>query len=169
MLHKCDGRLTPRSSLLLGMVVASVAFLVVLPMERVAAATGGDCDLVVSPSLVEVGQSFWVSGNFDDAEIHQVVGMNVALPEDSQAVAFAAPDKGSFRFRFSAERSEVGFLTIWAIVVGTECSDSAVVQIVRDLPDTAMRQAPLALVQSIGIMLIVLALILSWRGRRGRT
>jgi hypothetical protein len=162
-----ESRLTPSGSLLLAMIAASIALSAVVPTGRTEAASGGDCDLVVSPSVVEVGQDFWVSGTFNNAEIHQVRGINVAPPEDSQPVAFAAPDEASFRFRFSAELSEVGDWTIWAIVVDTECSDSALVKIVRDLPDTAIRQPANGLVQAIGSILIVLALVLLWDRRRG--
>jgi hypothetical protein len=161
-----DGRLMPRPWLLVAMAAASVALCGFLLIERVRAASGDACDLVVSPSVVEVGQSFWVSGNFNNAAIYQVRGENVAPTEDSQAVAFAAPNKASFRFRFEAERGEVGVWTIWAIAVDTECSDSAVVKIVRDLPDTATRPAANAPVPA-GLILIALALVLLWDRRRG--
>ena len=58
-------------SLLLAMAAASLLLYGVVLVDRTRAATGGDCDLDVSPSAVEVGQNFWVSGNFGNAVIHQ--------------------------------------------------------------------------------------------------
>ena len=145
----------------LGLAVAAAGLLLygVVLVDRARAASGGDCDLGVSPSVVEVGQSFWVSGNFNNALIHQVRGNDVALPEGSQAVAAAAPEQASFRFRFEAEPSEVGFWTIWAVSIDTDCSDSAVVEVVRELPDTATPLAFNPIVQTIGLLLIASALI----------
>ena len=141
------------------MAAASLLLYGVVLVDRTRAATGGDCDLDVSPSAVEVGQNFWVSGNFGNAVIHQVRGNNVPLPDDSQPVAGAGPDQTSFRHRFEAEPSEIGFWTIWALSIDTECSDSAVVEIVRELPDTATPMAVIPIVQVIGLILIALALV----------
>jgi hypothetical protein len=149
-------------SLSLGLAVVAAGLLLsgVVLVDRARAASGGDCDLGVSPSVVGVGQSFWVSGKFNNALIHQVRGNNVALPAGSQAVAAAAPDQASFRFRFEAEPSEVGFWTIWAVSIDTECSDSAIVEVVRELPDTATPMAVNPIVQTIGLVLSALALVL---------
>jgi hypothetical protein len=157
-----DRRNARSMSLSLGLAMAAAGVLLygVVLVDRARAASGGDCDLGVSPGVVEVGQNFWVSGNFNNAAIHQVRGNNVALPTDNEAVAFAAPDQASFRFRFAAEPGEVGFWTIWAVSIDTVCSDSAVVEVVRELPDTATPLAVNPIAQTIGLILIALALVL---------
>jgi hypothetical protein len=96
----------------------------------------GGCIVTAEPGTVAVGQTFTVAGNFGGAEIYIVAGADASLPEDATPAA-TTPQGDSFSVEFTAEAADVGELTVWGILQGSECGDADMVT-VTTVPNTAM-------------------------------
>ena len=105
----------------LAVITASLATVV---LAGGALAQEGSCTVTVTPASVAVGQTFTVAGNFGGAEIFIVKGAN-ASPAEGATPDATTPAGGSFSVQFTAESSDLGDLTVWALIPASECGDSA--------------------------------------------
>ena len=87
-------RLSPGAMALLALAAIQAA-----SPSSARAGAEADCDLTVTPSVVEVGDDFWVAGNFNNGVVYQVKGKDQFPGEDGGAVAFASTERADFRFR----------------------------------------------------------------------
>ena len=98
-----------------------------------------DCIVTVEPGTVAAGQTFTVAGNFGNASIFVVEGTDASPAEDAVADA-TTPAGSSFSVTFTAEASDVGTLTIWGLIPGSECGDADALTVTATVPDTALEQ-----------------------------
>ncbi len=97
----------------------------------------GDCIVTVEPGTVMAGGKFTVAGNFGGASIFLVKG-DGASPAENAVPDATTPAGGSFSVTFTAEATDVGALTVWGLIPGSECGDSDTLTVTQALPDTAV-------------------------------
>ena len=98
-----------------------------------------NCVVTVEPDTVAAGQTFTVAGNFGSASIFIVGGTDASPAEDAVPDA-TTPAGSSFSVTFTAEASDVGSLTVWGVIEGSECGDSDALTMTATVPDTALEQ-----------------------------
>ena len=104
-----------------------------------SAAFAGGCEISVTPASVAVGQQFTVAGNFGGADIYIVPGQDGVIAEGATPDA-TTPAGDSFSVAFTAEASDLGDITVWAVLEGSECGDSAPLTVVA-VSDTSTGDA----------------------------
>ena len=96
-----------------------------------------DCIVTVEPGTVTAGGTFTVAGNFGGASIFLVKGTD-ASPAENAVPDATTPAGGSFSVTFTAEATDVGALTVWGLIPGSECGDADALTVNPALPDTAV-------------------------------
>lgn len=96
----------------------------------------GSCIVTVEPGSVVAGGKFTVAGNFGGASIFIVKGTD-ASPAENAVPDATTPAGRSFSVTFTAETSDVGPLTVWGLISGSECGDADALTVNPALPDTA--------------------------------
>ena len=140
-------------------VAAIIGLLMAMAFTGTARA-GGNCEITVEPSTIEAGGQFVVSGNFGaNAEVHLVLGENMAPPEDSEPVYTVPANRSSFSATITMAADTEGTWTVWGLIPATECGDSAVLTVTAGVPDTAMASGSLSLLPAVGFLLLTMALI----------
>ena len=96
----------------------------------------GACIVTVEPGSVVAGGKFTVTGNFGGASIFIVKGTD-ASPAETAVPDATTPAGSSFSVTFTTESSDVGSLTVWGLIPGSECGDADSLTVNPALPDTA--------------------------------
>ncbi len=96
----------------------------------------GSCIVTVEPGSVMAGGEFTVAGNFGGASIFLVKGTD-ASPAENAVPDATTPAGSSFRVTFTAETTDIGSLTVWGLIPGSECGDADALTVSAALPDTA--------------------------------
>ena len=96
-----------------------------------------DCIVTVEPGSVMAGGTFTVAGNFGGASIFLVKGTD-ASPDENAVPDATTSAGGSFSVTFTAEAADIGALTVWGLIPGSECGDSDALTVNPALPDTAV-------------------------------
>src|SRR5688500_10104325 len=97
----------------------------------------GSCIVTVEPGSVVAGGKFTVAGNFGGAAIFLVKGTD-ASPAENAVPDATTPAGSSFTVTFTAETTDVGSLTVWGLIPGSECGDADALTVSAALPDTAV-------------------------------
>ena len=97
----------------------------------------GSCIVTVEPGSVTAGGKFTVVGNFGGASIFLVRGTD-ASPAENAVPDATTPAGSSFSVTFTAEATDVGAMTVWGLIPGSECGDADALTVSAALPDTAV-------------------------------
>ena len=124
------------------------------------ARAGGECNITIEPSTIAAGGSFVVSGDFGaNAEVHLVMGEDVAPPEDSEPVYTVPVGRSSFSATITMAADTQGTWTVWGFIPATECGDSAILTVTGTVPDTAREADGRGALSGLGGLLLFLGLM----------
>jgi hypothetical protein len=144
----------------LPVVLAGIIGLLMALLFAGTARAGGGCNITVEPSTIAAGDSFVVSGDFGaNAEVHLVMGEDVAPPEDSEPVYTVPVGRSSFSATITMAADTQGTWTVWGFIPATECGDSAILTVTGTVPDTALAADGRGAWTALGVLLLVLGLM----------